>query len=165
MIWGLVKAYWMQILGAVLLVGLLLVVKHWHDRAALVPGLQQQVKNERDARVKYETDMTRELARTRAVSKGVQDELKTLQDAATAAGAVPVVRCVRYNRPTAAVPSGGAAGPVGDAAATGAGELPKEAGPDIGPDLYALADRADALVAACRGAQAYIRGLPAAVPQ
>jgi hypothetical protein len=161
-IWKFLAQYWMHVVGAVLLAALLLVVKHWHSQAQLVPGLKQQVQDVTAAAAKYRDDMAAEIARVQTVSKGVQDELNTLKEAAAAP--VPVVRCVRYPR-AAAVPPGSEARPLGDGTVAGAGELPPQVGPDIGPDLYALADRADEIVAACRGAQSYILGLPAAVPQ
>ena len=81
-------------------------------------------------------------------SMELQDEL---QDLRTSRKPAPVVRMCK---PAKQVPSAGAGR---DGSTPGAGELPQEAGPDIGTDLYALADDADELAARLRACQALLK--------
>lgn len=152
--------YWPHIIGGILIALLLVVVKSWHDKAQRLPVVEKQRDTAIAAKAKYETDMARELARNRTISKGLQDELQTLHDTARAQPA-PVVRLC--NRPVRRdLLADRAAGPGSDEAATAAGQLPETDGPgrDIGPELYAIADDADEIVASCRALQGYVRTLP-----
>jgi hypothetical protein len=81
-------------------------------------------------------------------SEGLQNELETLR---TARKPSPVVRMCKPAKP---VPQ---AGTGRDGSTPGAGELPQEVGPDIGPDLYGLADEADELAARLRACQALLK--------
>lgn len=87
------------------------------------------------------------------VQKGYQTELERLR----AERARPA-RVIRVCDAAPAVPASG--GPAGqsDDPGTGAGELPQAAGRDIGPALYAEADRADELAAQLRALQEWVRG-------
>lgn len=152
--------YWPHIVGGVLIALLLVVVKGWHDKALRLPAVEKQRDTAIAAKAKYETDLTRELARTRTISQGLQDELQTIRGAARAQPA-PVVRlCNRTVRRDLLADR--AAGPGADEAAAAGGQLPETDGPgrDIGPELYAIADDADEIVASCRALQGYVRTLP-----
>jgi hypothetical protein len=87
-------------------------------------------------------------AASQAASKGLQDELQTLRDTRKSAPSV------RVCKPAKPVPEAGAGR---DGAAPGAGELPQTPGPDIGSDLYGLADEADELAARLRACQALLK--------
>jgi hypothetical protein len=81
-------------------------------------------------------------------SEGYQNELKDLRAARKPS------RDVRLCKPAKPVPEAGAGR---DGSTPGAGELPQEAGRDIGGDLYGLADEADELAARLRACQALLR--------
>jgi hypothetical protein len=81
---------------------------------------------------------------SQAASQGLQDELQNLRNTRKPA---PVVRMCKPAKP---VPEAGAGR---DGSTPGAGELPQEAGRDIGGDLYGLADEADELAARLRACQ------------
>jgi hypothetical protein len=83
-------------------------------------------------------------AASQKASQGLQDELQNLRN--TRKPAPPVRLC----KPAKPVPE---AGTGRDGSAPGAGELPQEAGRDIGGDLYGLADEADELAARLRACQ------------
>ena len=160
---------WVKLVGAgivaLCVAWMLAAVKGWHDDSQALPD----VKRERDAAIaetaQVRADLTAEAFRLATINKGLSDENEAL-------------RSIRVNLPvrsvrlcTAARPAGEAdpAAPGrGDAGPAGAGLLPEEAGlhpaagPDIGPDLYALMDEADEVVRRARGGQAYMAGLPAA---
>jgi hypothetical protein len=87
-------------------------------------------------------------AASQKASEGLQNELEELRSSRKPA---PPVRVCKPAKP---VPQAGAGR---DDPATGAGELPKEAGPDIGADLYGLADDADELAARLRACQALLK--------
>ncbi len=138
-------------------------VARWRSDAARLPAVEAA----RDAAIEYQeqyrTAMRAEITRVARASKGYQDELTALRITALAQPA----RVVRLCRP--AGPSRPADRPAdagSDGAAAAAGVVPEtagsgvEQGPDIGPDLYALADEADRIVAQCRALQEYVDGLP-----
>jgi hypothetical protein len=81
-------------------------------------------------------------------SQGLQDELTKLRNSRKPS---PVVRVCRD---ADKLPKAGAGR---DGSTPGAGELPQAAGPDIGTDLYALADEADELAARLRACQALLK--------
>jgi hypothetical protein len=83
-------------------------------------------------------------AASQEASQGLQDELQNLRNTRKPA---PVVRMCKPAKP---VPEAGAGR---DGSTPGAGELPQEAGRDIGGDLYGLADEADELAARLRACQ------------
>jgi len=86
-------------------------------------------------------------------SQGLQNELQTLRDNRKPA---PVVRLCREPRvPTG--PAKGAGAPGRDGSGPAAGELPQTLGPDIGGDLYGLADDADEVAARLRACQALLK--------
>jgi hypothetical protein len=87
-------------------------------------------------------------AASQKASEGLQDELQNLRNTRKPAPAV------RLCKPAKPVPPTGAGR---DGTAPGAGELPQEAGPDIGADLYGLADEADELAARLRACQALLQ--------
>jgi hypothetical protein len=82
----------------------------------------------------------RELAMQKEASNAYQQSLEDLR----AARAATPVRAVRLCRPATVVPgaAGGSAAP-GKEAVSPADGSDLEAGPDIGPELYGLADEAD----------------------
>lgn len=138
-------------------------VARWRSDAAKLPAVEAA----RDAAIEYQeqyrTAMRAEITRVSRASKGYQDELTALRITALAQPA-RVVRLCRPAGPARPADRPADAGPDGAAAATGV--VPKatgsgvEQGPDIGPDLYALADEADRIVAQCRALQEYVDGLP-----
>jgi hypothetical protein len=87
-------------------------------------------------------------AASQKASEGLQDELQNLRNTRKPAPAV------RLCKPAKPLPPTGAGR---DGTAPGAGELPQEAGPDIGADLYGLADEADELAARLRACQALLQ--------
>jgi type II secretory pathway pseudopilin PulG len=86
-------------------------------------------------------------AASQKASQGLQDELQNLRNTRKPAPAI------RLCKPAKPVPE---AGTGRDDSAPGTGELPQEAGPDIGTDLYGLADEADELAARLRACQALL---------
>lgn len=97
--------------------------------------------------------VTRERERNAAETQTrYQAELDGLR-AGRAAGARPIRVC-DAPRP---VPATGAAAGQSDGAAAPAGDVPAEPGRDLGPALYAEADRADELSAQIRALQDWIR--------
>jgi hypothetical protein len=120
-----------------LIVYLGLVVRGWRQDSLALDGVRQEM-----------AALIASQAASQAASKGLQDEIQNLRAARKPA---PSVRLCRTAKP---VPKAGAGR---DGAATGAGELPQEAGSDIGPDLYGLADEADELAARLRACQALLR--------
>lgn len=137
--------------AAVVVLGLLawlgFIVNGWRQDAALVPVLEDRIV-QANAQIASERQA---VATVQLASKGFQDELATLRSARAAAPARSVRLCVVPATAASAGPRTGEPG--SDGATTGAGQLPPVAGPDIGADLYAIADRADDLVAQCRGLQ------------
>jgi hypothetical protein len=87
-------------------------------------------------------------AASQEASQGLQDELQNLRNTRKPA---PVVRMCKPAKP---VPEAGAGR---DGSTPGAGELPQEAGRDIGGDLYGLADEADELAARLRACQELLK--------
>lgn len=130
------------------LVALGLIVNDWREKAALVPVLEQRI-DQANAQIELERKQRDD---AQAASKGYQDELATLRTARAVAPARAVRLCGPASVPASPTVPAGQPGP--DGAAAGAGELPQVAGRDIGPGLFELADRADDIVAQCRGLQA-----------
>ena len=156
---------WLKLAGvglaAAAMLGLGLIVKNWHDEAARVPVLEAEIAQakvtvETERRLKTEAD---------AASRGYQDELEKLRAARAAAPVRTVRLCI--NPAVPAHGEGAAAQPGSDGAAAPGGEFSEGTGsntgqgPDIGPDLAALADRADQLSAQVRGLQDYINRIQA----
>jgi hypothetical protein len=113
------------------------IVHGWHRDAQALEGVRTEL-----AAVKAQQEASQK------ASEGYQREL---QDLRTARKPSPVVRVCR--EPVPAAGSGGGR----DGATPGSGELPQTAGPDIGPDLYGLADEADELAARLRACQALLK--------
>lgn len=128
------------------------VVLGWKRKADELPLVQAQLAEAVMFLDQYEKDIRTVLE----ASHGYQEELAALRTAAIAER-LPVVRVCK--------PAGKAKQPVSapvsrpDAAGPASGVLPPaaevQAGPDIGPGLFADADRADELSAQVRGLQAY----------
>lgn len=152
--------FWLKIGIAAAIVGALtwlgMIVNGWHEDARKVPLLQDQLE-----RAAWALDRRIESERVvQAASKGYQDELSNLRSARDAAPVRSVRLCVVPEGPAGTgQPSGGEPGP--DGATPGSGGVPPQAGPDIGPELYALIDRADELSAQVRGLQEYARSCAA----
>jgi hypothetical protein len=162
--WKLIGGAVGVLVASVALTTALSTVSNWRAAAARLPAIEAERDAARDYIVQYRKAAKAEHLRVNKASKGYQDELKALRITALAQPA----RVVRLCRP-----AGGSAGSAGtasqsgpDGAATGAGELSEatgsgvEQGPDIGPELYAIADDADRIVAQCRALQEYVNGLP-----
>lgn len=150
---GLSVRQWVQIgaavVGLLILVACGITVLHWRSEAAKVPGLKQEI-------VEYEQSierLTRDVAAANQASVGYQQELKRLRDSRPAVPARPVRVC----REPVQAGTGGSAGAGSDAGAATGGLVPQEPGPDIGPELYGQADRADELSAQIRGLHQYVR--------
>lgn len=114
-----------------------------------VNGWREDSKQLADVQQKLVETQQQILAAQQA-SKGFQDELSNLR--ANRAPGRAVRLCDAPVRQ--ALPATGPDGP-----AAGAGEFPQEPGADIGPRLYSDADRADEIVAQCRGLQEWARSV------
>ena len=126
------------LIGAAILGGGLWVRHEWNKgRAAIVEAqeLRKTLAAERAAKVAADN-----------ASKGYQDELERLRNRPAR------VRTVRVCNSPASVPP---AQPGSSSAGTPGGVGDQGTGPDIGPDLYALAARCDALTAQLRGLQSF----------
>lgn len=150
---GLSVRQWVQlgaaVLGLLILVAVGITVVHWKNEAAKVPGLEKEI-------VGYEQAIQRlaeDVVSANAASAGYQAELKRLRDARTSVPARPVRVC----REPVQAGAGGSAGAGPDAGSAAGGLVPQEPGPDIGPELYGQADRADELSGQIRGLHQYIR--------
>lgn len=129
--------------------------------AALVGGwfylghLQDEAEAAKGLRAQYAAlvAITRERARNDAETQTrYQTELDGLR--ADRARGARVIRVCDAPRP---VPASGAAAGQSDGAPASPGQLPAEPGRDLGPALYAEADRADELSAQLRALQDWIR--------
>ena len=132
---------------AVLLIGM--TVARWHQAAGQLTELRHQLQAEQSARA-------REIQVAAQASKEYQDELETLRLDRRPA---PVVRLCRPAMPAdaVAVPAArsdetGTPARMGLSGATGG----DRAGPDVGPDLDAIAARCDALTAQLRALQGWV---------
>lgn len=118
------------------------------------------VKLERDQALADLTQERANIVEVQEASRAYQSELATLRAAAAAARPVSVVRLCRVPANPEPRPVSAAESRPDDAGAAERG-IPQEgggayqAGPDIGPDLFELFDRADELSAQVRGLQAY----------
>jgi type II secretory pathway pseudopilin PulG len=134
-----------------LLAGAGFVVNGWRKAADKLPQVEMRLAA---------TLAAQETARRirQEVTQDYADELKRLRDIA---GRGP--RVIRVcDAPS--LPGPGAAPGGTDDPGTGGGELPQAAGRDIGPALYAEAERADALAAQLRALQAWARKITAPPP-
>ena len=151
---------------AALAVGLLAWrVNAWRAAYQALPAAREALAASESARRQDAAQWAAESARIATVSKGYLDELEKLR---TARQSVPA-RAVRLCSSPATARSDTAAPTATtgvDVSPAATGELSAEAGsdhpsgPDIGPDLYALADESDSIVASCRSLQEYVRTLP-----
>jgi hypothetical protein len=112
-------------------------VHGWHQDALQLAAVRQEMSALKAAQ-----------AASQKASEGLQDELQNLRNARKPAPAV------RVCKPAKSVPQAGGGR---DGSAPGAGQLPQEAGENIGPDLYGLADDADELAARLRACQELLR--------
>lgn len=166
--WKLIGEVAAGVVGVLCVVWLVLVFKGWHDDSQELP----QVKADRDAAyqetIQVRADLGTEIVRLAKVNGEMLREKQELEAARAATPVRPVRLCRATPEAAPAVAADPAASGRSDGADTPAGALPPEggrdpeAGPDIGPDLYALWDEADEIVRRFRGAQAYIAGLPSA---
>jgi len=134
-----------------LLAGAGFVVNGWRKAADKLPQVEMRLAA---------TLAAQETARRirQEVTKDYASEIERLR---TAAARGP--RVIRVcDAPS--VPGPGAAPGGTDDPGTGGGELPQAAGRDIGPALYAEAERADALAAQLRALQAWARKTTAPPP-
>jgi hypothetical protein len=141
------------VLGAVIWLGF--IVKGWKDDAALL-ALRTA---ERDQAYADLEQRSADFAEVQEASHAYQTELADLRTA-HALERVPVVRLCKPAPQAQPRLSPTVPGP--DAASPAPGILPSapelQAGPDIGPGLFADADRADELSAQVRGLQQYATG-------
>lgn len=144
------------IAGAAVLAALIWIVNGWRLDANRLPLVEKELADERISTVQIKAD-AKVIAEA---SAGFQAELAALHQRRTGLPASPVRLC----RPTPAtsvrVPAPGTGS---DGPATPAGVVPRgvgeDPGPDIGPALRALADRADEVSAQGRGLQRAADGL------
>ncbi len=128
-------------------------VNHLRVKAGKYDQAKEQLADLRAAHTEYVQLRDRADADKAAASQGYQNELTTLR-ADFARRPVPVVRLC--SQPAANLPAreGAAGGLEATAAAAGLVQpgtaADSEGGPDIGPALARLADRADSLAAQCR---------------
>lgn len=141
------------VLGAIVWLGL--IVNGWRNDAAQVPVLEDRIRTA-TAQIEQERQAVKDAQKA---SEGYQNELATLRSARSAAPARAVRLCNVPASPAAGEVPGPESGP--DGSASGSGGVPPRAGPDIGPRLYASADRADDLSAQVRGLQEYARACSA----
>jgi hypothetical protein len=150
---GLLLRFLPWILGGALALGLLVMINGWRKDAARLPVVRQEF-------AVYRTGVETAQRVREEVSNGYQAELETLRAAAGKRPA-PAVRLCAPAAPS--VPADRAAGR-GDGAGAAGGQLPggnaagdsAGAGPDIGRELFALADRADTLAAQLRACQSFV---------
>lgn len=137
------------IIGAVVLGGIGIVVKGWHDDAQKLPQVQQEF-------AVYRTGQETAARVRKEVSGEYQGEIATLR-----AGQRQPAPAVRLCQQAPAVPASGTTGGSHGAGATG-GQLPEGTGTgavqgrDIGAELFRLADRADELTAQLRACQSFV---------
>jgi hypothetical protein len=150
---------WARILSAVAALALVgwggYVVHGWRRDAAELPRV-------RTAFAAYQAEAARQFRIAYTASEGYHRELRHLR-AARAAAPAPVVRlCLDPPEPALvrrAAGSGGVPATAPDAGVRSAeDDRDRVPGPDIGPELFALADELDAFLAQCRGAQHLLSG-------
>jgi hypothetical protein len=133
-------------------------VSAWHEAYSAIGPLRKQLTvetscGEGSACRAREAKLREELVREKAeVVAGLESELAAVRGRPA--------RVVRVCPGAGDVPVSGAAGR-GHGAPAGPGIIPVPAGPDIGPDLYALAREADEVTARCRALQQWNRALAA----
>jgi hypothetical protein len=150
------------ILGAVAALGVLSVVNGWRKDAAKLPEVEQQF-------AVYRTGIETAARVRNEVSNEFQTELEGLRATARRQPAPAVRLCPSAPAGVSADRSAGrgdGTGAAGGQLPAGTGPDPREgAGPDIGRDLYQLADHADELTAQLRACQSYVGKLRAAQAQ
>jgi hypothetical protein len=165
--WRLIGKGVLALMALACLLWIFLVLKGWHDDSQALPGVKVERDKAQAETARVRTDLAGEVTRLNSVNEGLIRENEVLR----AQRAVLPVRSVRLCRPSpeARASAGDPAAASGDhASAAGAGVLPQEAGrglvqgPDIGADLYLVADEADDMLARYRALQEYVRGLPKA---
>lgn len=146
------------IVGGLALLGVAWVVNGWRMDSNRLPLVEKNLEDQKATFNKFREGV----AQVHAASQGFQDELARLRNSRAIQPTAPVRLC--RTAPAAGVPLPTTQpGPDG-AAATG-GVVPEAAGgdpgagPDIGPELRALADRADEVSAQARGLQHQASGL------
>lgn len=165
--WGWIGRIVGGLVLAALLAWIFVVFKAWHDDSQALPGVRAQRDAALAETARVRSDLANEVSRLTTVNEGLIREKNELERARAAVPVRPVRLC-RSAPAGAARPPDPAAPGGGDAAPAGTGVLPPEggwdsaAGPDVGPDLYALFDEADELLRRYRGLQEYVTGLPAA---
>lgn len=154
--WGLIAA-------GVLALGL--VVKGWRDDSLELPRVRDQAKQLKDNYAALEKRQAENATKTEKHGH----EFDQAQDALNAGrGHAPDVRvCLDHSVPASRVASRGSAKP-GDEASADPGVVPQaaqrdpeeRAGPNIGPELYALIDKADDVALVAQSCQGWIRDNP-----
>lgn len=123
------------------------VVLDWRADARRLALVEQELV---DVRARHRLELTA----AQEATDEYRNELETLRSRRAAEPARPVRLC------RAAVPAGSSSPAAGrpDGPAAGAGQLSGPDGPgrDVGPDLYAIADRCDELSAQLRGLQGWV---------
>jgi hypothetical protein len=145
-----------DVLGVLALVGLIagsVLIGHWRDKANKMEAAQDRaVAAER--RLGEVIRQAAETARLQATAtKEYRDAIASLRHAA-ASQPVPVIRLCQSSAPAVPGTKVATAG-AGDRTAT-AGQLPPAAEPDVGPALYAEADRGDEYAETLRAIYKYL---------
>lgn len=136
------------ILGGVAVLALGIIVNSWRLDAKQLSLTKKELADERAtlAQIKVDAKIVAD------ASAGYQSELAVLRERNLGRPATPVRLCRATSAPVVSVPPA-ERGP--DGGGPGAGLVPDDPGvhpgPDIGPQLRALADRADAVNAQARG--------------
>lgn len=140
--------FWPYLLGAIAIIWLGLLVKGWHDDAQKLPVVQGQFDVYRTA--------TETAAKVRKeVSGEYQSELSTLR--AGQRQPAPAVRlCQSPVQADTGTPGGNHGASTTDRELSQGAGSGAQAGPDIGRDLYQLADRADEVTAQLRACQSFV---------
>lgn len=148
--WGLV---WRALLVSAGLLGLVLAanaVLRWRDEARAVPRLEELLREERRS---YEAQLSAQRRAFDAAQSALESyatELETLRNRRVPPRVVrlcPSPESPETPRPAPDTPSS-------------PGILPGDSRPDIGPGLYALADRCDEIAAQLRALQEWTRAAP-----
>ncbi len=148
--WRVIPRLYVYLAIALAVAGALGYVAYLKHRADKVPGLERTLATERAATAALVAAHEHE----RKISKDATNDYEARLAALSAAATATPTRSVRLCRsPTGWVPAS-ASTPSGTGPSDTAGHAPEagrggEAGPDIGVELYALADEADRHAAQC----------------
>lgn len=148
---------WIKIGAAAVVLGLItwggLTVRGWHQDSLKVASVEAQAKRDKATYTQTLSALQQSYADSLKASKGYQDELTQIASRPVPSTPVRLCRAASSVRP--ASPATGGPGPAVPAAGVGepGASADLEQGPDIGPELAALAKRCDAVTAQGRAIQ------------